>query len=393
MRTIIALLALASLLPAQNPVYANGNRVKLSRLNNRHALPARGLEALWIPGVRNLLKYPGDLTKWSIYRDGTATVNTVTFSADYADSLIYQAIPAGNYIASISVSSATSKSFRLRVGTGQTSGDLETSPTPATFTWVLPAGATEFNICNESGAGAGTITVHWVQLNAGSTALPYDGNTDDPSLATFKDLSGNGYALTLGTGSNAPSVGSSVGSGATFLSFGGVDDYATVAAGNHLLDNPTAFTLGAIVKPTVGAALTLLDNHWGYDTNTSLRWDITSAGTLRLETYDGDVAFVATTATLSSATWAAAAARYDGASLRNAINGVFDPATTAQSGALNGSAVEFSLGRYASLNGQYFSGSIAAVPIWSCALTAAEVSRTCRYFRDKVMPNLGLTCN
>jgi hypothetical protein len=227
-------------------------------------LPTRGLVARWRLGSPNLLLYSEDITHWAT-ANATVTATTITESVDSSSVQHYvtQVQPCETpqtFSLKAKCGSANRQILFLILGdagsvfggayfnpqTGvvistKTSGGapaVSASISPAgdgkyycQVTFTLPSGYTTVKPVlylsqgtNDfyQGDGTGSATFEYIQLNQGSTPLPYVKTTD---LQTIPDLSGHGHDLTRGSTSGADSNDPTVST--TGLIFDGVDDELT----------------------------------------------------------------------------------------------------------------------------------------------------------------------
>jgi hypothetical protein len=189
------------------------NRVRVSWLNNHHAVGGNGAVAVWDMGsMKNLLLYSGDLTNavWLSYGYGTThDATTITFPAVLSS--VYQLVPISastTYVASAVVSSATGKTFQFWICSGTTnytSGDFTTTSTPTRYFFsaavTTVAATSNLSIVNGSDLSAGTITISNLQLELGTLPTTYQATTDLQVLPNV--VTPGTYDLTRGANSGA----------------------------------------------------------------------------------------------------------------------------------------------------------------------------------------------
>jgi hypothetical protein len=214
-----------------------------------------------------------------------------------------------------------------------------TDATPATFAWTIASAPT------------GLVLALGFEENAGTTTADTSGT-------------GNNGTLSSATWSTAGRYGNA-------LSFNGTNAMVTVADAASL-DLTNAMTFSAWVRPTtVSDWRTVILKEAGSTLAYGLYANDGSrpAGYVRVSGADRDARG---TAALAANTWTHLAVTYDGATLRLFVNGV-QAGTRAIAGAVAASSNPLRIGGN-TIWGEYFSGLIDEVRVYSRVLTAAEIT-------------------
>ena len=191
---------------------------------------------------------------------------------------------------------------------------------------------------------------------------------DEGAGTTTTDTSGRGHHGTLSNATWTPSGRFGAG-----VNFNGSSSWVTLTS-TTALNLTTGMTLSAWVRPTSITSdfrtVILKENNGGlsyalYATDGASR---PPAG--YINTGGSDLAAVAP-ATLALNTWTHLAMTYDGASIRLYVNGAL-VSTRAAAGSIAGTGGAVRIGGN-SVWGEYFSGTIDEVRIYSRALSAADV--------------------
>lgn len=339
---------------------------------NNKGLVRPGIVGAWNLSTVNLLKYSEDFSNaaWS-NNEATHTANTITFAASAA-SAVYQAanIPASTLTVSVLASSTTSQKFRINcfASADRLSSAFTTSETPTVFTYTFPSGGCDyFNIQNSAEAVAGVITVGYVQLNEGPTALPYVATTD---LQTVPNLVAGGPSLQLGSTSGADTndpVRRLAG-----MVFDGVDDFlvTTIALGS-------ADATGQIVsRKTKSDALEADLFRYGNLQN----WE--QSGKLQAWMSTGSQAFVSKTA----GDWSLFSSVYSSGNI-TAWNGIAKGSTQNPGAILSGTTLYVGSGTLGSYG---YGGDIASFSFYNRALSPKEVRQNHQWLKFQ-MSQVGVT--
>ena len=242
-------------------------------------------------------------------------------------------------------------------------------PTGTTFTNTgLAAGTYYYRVTAEDAAG--NVGPASNQASATVTSSPPTGlvaayGFDEGSGTSTADGSGRGNGGTL---TGATWATGKFGSG---LNFDGVNDWVTVADSSSL-DLTTAMTLEAWILPAVSSNWrTALFKEQPGDVAYSL-YSSTNTNVPRSESVIGGTArSVNGTAPLASGVWSHVAATYDGSNYRLFVNGAQVASTTA-SGSIAVTTGALRIGGN-SVWGEWFSGRIDEVRVYSRALSQAEI--------------------
>ena len=240
------------------------------------------------------------------------------------------------------------------------------------FTW-LPSASGNVTIrsraVDDSGnletPGAGVnVTVGGGGGGSGQLVAAYAFAEDSGTSAS--DATGNGHAGTI-----SGATWSTSGRFNNALSFDGTNDWVTMADAAGL-DLTTAMTLEAWVNPSAlsGWQTVIMKERPGGLAYTLYAHDNAPRPSAYINTGGGDAQAIGATG-LPLNTWTHLAVTYDGATLRLFVNGA-QAGSQAASGSIISSTSPLRVGGN-SLWGEYFSGLIDEVRIYSRVLTAAEI--------------------
>jgi hypothetical protein len=194
----------------------------------------------------------------------------------------------------------------------------------------------------------------------GSLVAAYSFN--EGSGTTVHDASGNSHTGTLQGGTSWATSGKY----GKALSFNGTNAYVNIP-NSSLLQLRTAMTLEAWVNPTKLTGVWRDVIYKGND-NYYLEADSTSGKPATRATTGGSLLGTSSPAVN---TWTHLTGTYDGATLRFYVNGV-QVSSRAQTGAITISTNALQIGGD-SIYGQYFSGIVDEVRVYSRALSATEI--------------------
>jgi hypothetical protein len=187
---------------------------------------------------------------------------------------------------------------------------------------------------------------------------------NEGSGTAVHDASGNSQTGTLQGGTSWTTSGKY----GKALSFNGTNAYVNIP-NSSLLQLTTAMTLEAWVNPSKLTGVWRDVIYKGND-NYYLEADSTSAKPATRATSGGSLLG---TGSLAVNTWTHLAGTYDGATLRLYVNGV-QVSSRALTGSITVSTNALQIGGD-SIYGQYFSGNIDEVRVYSRALSATEIQR------------------
>jgi hypothetical protein len=391
----------------------------------QQGLPQRGLVARWQLGSPNLLRWSEQFDNAVWTKDGTSTTANATTAPDgtaTADKLVeaattathwlYQqnaAVPAGLVTLSVYVKAGERSRFGLLLNNGTdgtygsatfnlSSGTVETlNAGIATITDVgngwyrcTLTGTTTISSAQNwytyllgvsggstyTGDGTSGLYLWGAQLNEGSTPLPYVKTTD---LQSFVDLSGNGHTLQRGSTSGADSNDWDV---QTYRgSFDGVAKYAVIPAIPELM-TADDFSIMAVVHHDTGHTT-------DFDRIFEVR-DASSGFGLRVDNSNNRLSqFVQpfggsqTTLDFSFATTPRDAPFFCGFARRGTVStgylGLQRDTVAVQAGAVNVSAGNSYVGRYALSSAGFWDGYIYEVLAYKVNLSPAEVAQLYRF--------------
>ena len=383
MRTLLIALALCASASAQPRLGQSG--IRISALNNRHAIGARGLVAAWDLSSRNLLLHSEDFSQAAWQKVlASASSGEITLEAS-ADAYVWQNVgikPAGTYMFSVELKAAGADSAILIIqetGIGATNLNVSLTSEWRRFSVSLAnsgAAALYLYLYNSS-AQARTFQARRAQLHSGTLPLPYAATGDQQSVAALNTAA---YPLQRGSSSGADSEDPSVGTSG--LSFDG-GDYATsgltsvlndITAVVVFKDTGTRVTYERLIDKDADAGFAFsrnytLSNAWG----SGIR-QVASPYGLFVDTF-------------TDGSWMSIATTRAGAIQVLYANGVSAASQSGSSDSTDNTTLRIG----ATQTGTWgLTGEISTVLVYSIALSPAEMLRTHRALRGP-MAAMGVT--
>lgn len=205
---------------------------------------------------------------------------------------------------------------------------------------------------------------------------------NDGAGQVLTDYSGNGYNGTLG--STAGDDTNDPAWAATGLTFD-ADDFAT--AGATVAGTAAAYSAIVVFKRTSGTGNAYLLNSYNITAKSGFRIYL-NGGNCYFGQYDpdgGGTSRLAPAVAAASDAWHIATGIWDGAALQLVVDDVAS-AAVACAGYTASAATPITFGRYAEMDGSYFTGGIAYAAYYPFALTPAQVARTHAALKALVAP-------